>query len=141
MVAVPQTITIPSASDRQRIIDHAGKINKSTFTVGCFPGPLVYTHSSNFQALLWTFFALAISACIIRLYFRWETQRRLLYDDILILLATAFFIAETGILSWYTQRIYILEAGRGVPPLVPTLEQLDTLTWSTAWLNVYNSLG
>ena len=40
MVAVPQTITIPSGSDRQRIIDHAGKIDKSTFTVGFSTGTL-----------------------------------------------------------------------------------------------------
>ena len=93
------------------------------------------------QVLVWFFAALGVAACIVRIVFRIRTQQRLFYDDFLILAATCFLIAETGVLYHYTDRIYLLEAAKASPPVIPTFTELSTLVYSTAWLNAYNSLG
>ncbi|KAF2793411.1 hypothetical protein K505DRAFT_244470 [Melanomma pulvis-pyrius CBS 109.77] len=109
---------------RQWRIDHAGKIDKATS-----------------RALIWIFASLGVTASIVRLIFRIRSQQRFFYDDVLIIFATAFLIAETGCIYHYMDRMYILEAVKASPPIIPTASELIALTYSTMWLNIYNSLG
>ena len=72
--------------------------------------------------------------------FRAKT-RRFFRDDFIVTLATAFLVAETVVLYYYTDRIFLVEAGKSNADFLPTLDDLLSLKWATVWLNIYNSLA